>query len=332
MTRRLPDPDREVEVGQEWAGERVDRALAHMLGVPRSRLEAWFRQGQVRLGAKPLRPSYRLEGGERLSLPPGDPLPPPWEGPPVAQSLPLPVVYEDADILVVDKPAGMVVHPAAGHAQGTVVNALVGQGVSLAPGSEAARPGVVHRLDKDTSGLLVVAKTAQARARLAQALARHEVRRVYHAVVRGQPPVDRGRVEAPIGRDPHHPLRFAVRPDGRPSVTHFRVLERHRHGCLVELSLDTGRTHQIRVHMAFLGCPVAGDPLYGRAPDRNHGPGQLLHAVRLGLPHPRSGQWMEWESPWPPRMQKAIERLRADLDPVPGPCPSPHGRKAQEDG
>jgi len=310
---------RVVEIPAGAAGERADRALAVALGVPRSRLAAWFDDGLVVRAGRPLAAAQRVAAGDRLEVP-EDVGQRPSDAAPAAEDVALAVVYEDDDLLVVDKAAGMVVHPAAGHRDGTLVNALLGHAGHLADAGGADRPGIVHRLDKDTSGLLVVAKTMLARDRLADAIARHAVERVYVAIVRGHLPAARGRVDAPLGRHPRDRLRQAVRPDGRAAVTHFRLLEQHRAGALVECRLETGRTHQIRVHMAHIGCPVAGDPLYGTAADRRRGGGQLLHAARLAFAHPRDGRPVVCEAPLPARMCEALERLRAGGDPVEPPA------------
>jgi 23S rRNA pseudouridine1911/1915/1917 synthase len=303
-------------VPPEADGWRADRALAHALGVSRARAAALFAAGEVWRGGRPLEADARVAAGDRLALArPPAPAPAPGEAAPRPERLPLRVVYEDDDLLVVDKPAGMVVHPAAGHREGTLVNALLGRGGPLAS-HDPQRPGIVHRLDKDTSGLIVVAKEEWVRRALSDLIARHGVERTYVAVVRGHPPAARGRVEAPLGRHPRDRLRQAVRGDGRPAVTHFAVLEQHARGAVVECRLETGRTHQIRVHLASLGCPVAGDPLYGTAADRRSGVGQLLHAARLAFPHPRDGRPVVCESPWPERILAARDRLRRGLDPL----------------
>jgi len=317
------EPTRSVEVGPEDAGERADRALARVLAVPRSRLTGWFAAGLVRSEGRPVRPGDRVRPGAQLEIPAEAPATVPSA--PLAAREPPPtlrVVYEDAALMVVDKPAGLVVHPAAGHWEDTLVNALVGRPEFAARAAAGElRPGIVHRLDKDTSGLLVVAKTPAAHSALEAAFRAHRVERTYAAVVRGVPPAERGRVEAPLGRDPKDRLRFTVRADGRAAVTHFRVLERHAHGAVLALRLETGRTHQIRVHLAHIGIPVAGDPLYGTPEDRRCGTGQLLHSWQLALRHPLDGRELRFEAPWPARMQSAVERLRAGEPPL-LPCPS----------
>jgi 23S rRNA pseudouridine1911/1915/1917 synthase len=307
---------RAVPVPDEAEGWRADRALAHALGVARSRLAPLFAAGAVRAGNLSLAPAARVHAGDVLIVPEdAGRVPDQLAAAPAAEPLELDVVYEDDDLLVVNKPVGMVVHPAAGHPAGTLVNALLAHSPDL-PAGEVGRPGIVHRLDKDTSGLIVVAKREKAREALLRALARHEVERTYIAIVRGRLPAARGRVEAPLGRHPHDRLRQAVRMDGRAAVTHFTVLEQHPRGAVVECRLETGRTHQIRVHLAHIGCPVAGDPLYGTAADRRAAQGQLLHAYRLRFAHPADGREVTCEAPWPERLLEARERLRRGEDPL----------------
>jgi len=244
--------------------------------------------------------SYRLQGGEEVAF---DAPEPPGELEP--EELPLRIAYEDEHLLVVDKPAGIVVHPAPGHPTGTLVHGLLGR----AGGGEAPeRPGIVHRLDRDTSGLLVVARTEEAHRGLRNLLRRRELERRYKALVRGRPQSWRGRIEAPIGRDRHEPTRRSLDTDTpRDAVTHFeveRLLDGH---ALLDVRLETGRTHQIRVHLAAIDLPVVGDRVYGvRDPELER---QFLHAWRLAFPHPLSGETVEVESPLPPDLQAALARF-----------------------
>ncbi len=244
--------------------------------------------------------SYRLQGGEEVAF---DAPEPPRELEP--EELPLRIAYEDQHLLVVDKPAGIVVHPAPGHPTGTLVHGLLGR----AGGGEAPeRPGIVHRLDRDTSGLLVVARTEEAYRGLRNLVRRRELERRYKALVRGRPQSWRGRIEAPIGRDRHEPTRMSLDTDTpRDAVTHFeveRLLDGH---ALLDVRLETGRTHQIRVHLAAIDLPVVGDRVYGvRDPELEH---QFLHAWRLAFPHPLSGETVEVESPLPPDLQAALARF-----------------------
>lgn len=310
--RVLPVPD-------EWGGQRVDRALAGMLGISRTRLAGWFGDGLVTVRGRALKAGDRLVAGDCLEVP-GDAPAPPEKHPLVGESRSLAVLYEDAHLLVVDKPAGLVVHPAAGHWEGTLVHALLGRETPLAPATDSpaasSRPGIVHRLDKDTSGLLVVAKTDEARIALEALFREHRIERTYQAIVRGAPPALRGRIEAPLGRDPQNRLRRAVVAGGRAAVTHFEVLEGHARGALLAVRLETGRTHQIRVHLSDLGIPVAGDPVYGTPADRKRGTGQLLHSWRLEMEHPITGRVLSLEAPLPDRMREALWRLRRGEDPV----------------
>jgi 23S rRNA pseudouridine1911/1915/1917 synthase len=245
--------------------------------------------------------SHRLAGGEELSFeaPPAD------SAPLEAEELPLGIAFEDEHLLVVDKPAGIVVHPAPGHSSGTLVHGLLGR---VAGGDVPERPGIVHRLDRDTSGLLVVARSEEAYRGLRNLVRRRELERRYKALVRGRPQSWRGRIEAPLGRDRHEPMRMSLDTDApRDAVTHFEVeqlLDRH---ALLDVRLETGRTHQIRVHLAAIGLPVVGDPVYG-VPDPEL-KRQFLHAWRLAFPHPVTGEAVEAESPLPPDLQARLERF-----------------------
>lgn len=289
-----------VIVGDADQGKRLDLYLAEATGQSRSRIALLIREGLVTIAEKPAKASHRLEGGEEIEV---------GEAPPLKGvkpvPLPLDLVYEDADLLVVNKPRGLVVHPAAGHAEDTLVNALWARYGDL-PG-EGFRAGLIHRLDKDTTGLLVVAKSQRALEGLQRQMAAREIHREYLALVRGSPPTERGRIEAPLGRDPRHRQRFAVVSGrGREAVTNFQVLERLGNFSLLELQLETGRTHQIRVHLSYLGWPVMGDPLYGSA----GGTGQLLHAFRLRFTHPVTGVELNLEVAPPPDFAAALELLR----------------------
>lgn len=301
------------------AGQRLDQALAALFrDFSRSRLQQWIRDGQVRVDGRVMRGRDRVSGGERVELEAVLDA----QGEVQAEAIPLEVVYEDEHLLVVDKPADLVVHPAAGNWEGTLQNALLHADPALAV---LPRSGIVHRLDKDTSGLLVVARTPVAHKRLVDALQARAVKREYRAVVAGVV-VAGGTVEAPIGRHPTARTRMAVAPAGKPAVTHYRVLERFRVHSYLRVNLETGRTHQIRVHLAHLRHPIVGDPVYGGRPQLPPRPApalvevlrgfgrQALHAHRLGLAHPVSGEWLEWESPIPADMAQLLEALRADTE------------------
>jgi len=247
--------------------------------------------------------SHRLTGGEEVSFEPPGPVATEL----VAEPMDLRIAYEDEHLLVVDKPAGLVVHPAPGHATGTLVHGLVG----VAGGGEEERPGIVHRLDRDTSGLMVVARTAEAHRRLERLVRRRRLERRYLALVCGRPRSRRGTIEAPIGRDRRDPTRQSLdTATPRDAVTHFEVVELLPQHALLEVRLETGRTHQIRVHLAAIDLPVAGDPVYGR-PGELGLERQFLHAARLAFPHPMTGDPVETESPLPPDLEAALEVARS---------------------
>jgi 23S rRNA pseudouridine1911/1915/1917 synthase len=295
-----------VTVSSRLAGRRLDQALAHMFPqYSRSRLQTWLKSGHILIDGAAMQAKSVVSGGERVDLAP----PPPPEAAPRAQRMPLAIVYEDDDLIVIDKPAGLVVHPGAGVPDRTLLNALLAHAPALAG---VPRAGIVHRLDKDTSGLLVVAKNVSAQAHLAEQLSTRAMRRVYLAVVLGDPPAS-GRIDAPIGRDARVRTRMAVSRRGREARTSFRVLERYGHAALIECRLDTGRTHQIRVHLQHIRHPLAGDTVYRRG--TRHGvsfPRQALHAAELSLTHPRSGKIMSWRVEPPADMRGLINKLRSE--------------------
>lgn len=276
-------------------GERLDVAAAAAANVTRSRAGALIQEGWARVnGVQQTKAGLKLKSGDRVELNVPEAAPARVE----AQDIPLEVVYQDEDLAVVYKPSGMVVHPAAGNPDGTLVNALLGRLDHLSGVGGEIRPGIVHRIDKDTSGLLLVAKNDFSHLALSEQIRVHSVQRAYMAIVQGGMKQDSGTVEGPIGRHPTDRKKMAIVPNGREAVTHWRVLEPLRGATLLECRLTTGRTHQIRVHMASIGHPLLGDPLYG--PKRMPYPvagGQLLHAFRLGFVHPRSGEEMLFEAP-----------------------------------
>ncbi len=295
---------RTLLVTADLAGQRLDRALAMLLpALSRTRAHAAIRAGEVTVSGRPAKPGQVLEAGQRIELAPGADAslaPTAKSHAPTAQAIPLPIVYEDAHVLVVDKPAGMVVHPAPGHAGGTLVNALLAHVPNL-EGGEAQRPGIVHRLDKDTSGLLVVAKDVATHSALAEQMHAHRMVKRYLALVEGHMPATEGAIEAPIGRDPRQRQRMALVSlvrGGREARTRFRVLREARGRSLLEVQLETGRTHQIRVHLAAVGHPVVGDVIYGH-PQPPQPPRQFLHAAYLAFAHPVSGAWLVFEAPLP---------------------------------
>jgi 23S rRNA pseudouridine1911/1915/1917 synthase len=295
-----------LTVPPEAAGERLDRFLAACEGVgSRAAAERVLAGGTVLVDGAARPKSHRLAGGEEVELELPERGRSPLEPEPVAG---LRVVYEDEHLLVVDKPAGVVVHPSAGHAHGTLVHGLLSR--EIEGGEEAERPGIVHRLDRDTSGLLVVARSDEAHRRLQRLLRRRELTREYLALVRGRPRSRAGRIEAPIGRDRRDPTRHSLDTDSpRDAVTAFEVLERLRAHALLRVGLETGRTHQIRVHLAAIDLPVSGDPAYGVPGDLGLGR-QFLHAARLAFPHPFTGEPVAVDSPLPPDLADALDIAR----------------------
>jgi 23S rRNA pseudouridine1911/1915/1917 synthase len=291
------------------AGGRVDRLLADVSGLSRSYVQKLITEGHVTVAGLPVKANQTVSPGEVVDL--EIPEPRPLELAP--EAIPLSVVYEDADLLIVDKPAGLVVHPAPGHSGGTLVNALLARDTEYGGIAGVQRPGIVHRLDRDTSGLLMVAKNDRAQASLMDQLKARGVKKTYLALVAGVVVATSGRIEAPIGRDPHHRTRMAVVPAGRPAVTGYRVRERLAGWTLLELDLITGRTHQIRVHLAAIGHPVAGDPLYGTGRSRR-GPEGLerlfLHSWRIELQSPSDGHVIRATAPLPAELETVLETLR----------------------
>ncbi len=300
----------ERRIPVDCAGLRFDKALARMFPEhSRNRLAAWIKQGQVRLDGAEVDAKHKVWGGERVML---ALVTDPREASTQAEAIELEVVYEDAALLVINKPVGLVVHPGAGNWQGTLMNGLLHHCPQL---TVIPRAGIVHRLDKDTSGLLVVAKTLEAQTDLVRQLQARTVKRQYLALAHGVVEKD-GEVDAPIGRHQTQRTRMAVSERGRAARTHYRVLERFADATLLECSLETGRTHQIRVHLQSIGHPLVGDPVYRGARGRGAaGPlaafkRQALHAFRLGLVHPQTGAFMQWEAPLPSDMQALLRELR----------------------
>lgn len=310
-----------AHIPPEQGGRRLDQALADLFPqYSRSRLQQWLKSGQVRLDQRLPKAKERVLGGEHVVIE-AEPEP---DARCQAEAIPLDVVYRDEDLLVINKPAGLVVHPAAGNPAGTLQNALL----HLDPNLQALpRAGIVHRLDKDTSGLMVVARSLEAHKSLVDQLQARTLGREYLAVVNRVLPAG-GTVEAPIGRHPVDRKRMAVVGGGKPAITHYRVLERYRGHTLIQVRLETGRTHQIRVHMAHIHCPLVGDPVYGGRPRLPKGteerlrailstfPRQALHAIRLSLRHPRSGEPLSWEAPPPEDLVRLLEALRRDVQSV----------------
>jgi len=308
-----------TKIPENMAGWRLDKALAALFpDYSRARLQQWIKAGQVQVNAQCLRAKDKVQGGEQVAIQATVDEVVAWS----AQALPLDVLYEDEDMLVINKPVGWVVHPGTGNPDGTLVNALLHRIPALA---QLPRAGLVHRLDKDTSGVLVVACSVLAHTRLVAQLQARAFLREYQAVVNGVL-VAGGRIDAPIGRHPTQRVRMAVVASGKPAVTHYRVMQRYRAHTLLRVKLETGRTHQIRVHLSHQGYPLVGDSLYGhrlRLPVgseadfqqvlRNFNR-QALHAERLGLNHPRSGEWLEWAVPLPTDMQQLLAGLVQDRE------------------
>lgn len=308
-----------AEVPYEMGGQRLDQVAALLFAEhSRSRLSAWIKEGRLTVDGAVLRPRDIVHGGAQLVLKAEQEAQGEW----IAQDIELNLVYEDDQILVIDKPAGLVVHPAAGHADGTLLNALLHHVPDII---NVPRAGIVHRLDKDTTGLMVVAKTIEAQTRLVDQLQKRSVSRIYECIVIGVV-TSGGKINAPIGRSSSQRQRMAVSDGGKPAVSHYRVLERYRSHTHVRVKLETGRTHQIRVHMSHIGYPLVGDPVYGgrfRIPPAANPsmvqtlkefPRQALHARFLELDHPITGERMKWQSPLPDDFVWLLTLLRQDRE------------------
>ena len=297
-----------IEADETSAGARIDVFLAGKLeGQTRSSVQKLLAQGMVTKDGKACAKNLKVSSGDVFSVV----LPEPEPDTAIAQDIPLDIIYEDDDLIVVNKPRGLVVHPAAGHRDGTLVNALLHHcGDSLSGIGGVMRPGIVHRIDRDTSGLLVAAKNDETHRGLSAQLSDHSMYRIYCAVVIGTPSPEEGTVDACIARDPKNRQRMAVVPGGKNAVTHYKVLERFPGYSLVRCRLETGRTHQIRVHMASIGHPVAGDPVYGPKRDALSLGGQCLHAQTLSFVHPRTLERMEFSCALPDYFEAVLEKLR----------------------
>lgn len=306
-----------IYVEEEQAGERIDKYLAEVQeALSRSFLQKLIKEGKVLVNGSSVKPRYEVTVGDEIFLQ----LPKPEELETLPEEIPLNILYEDADLIVVNKPKGMVVHPAAGHNSGTLVNALLFHcGKELSGINGVMRPGIVHRIDKDTTGALVVCKNDKAHACLAEQLKVHSITRKYYAVVHGEIRTEEGVIDAPIGRHPVDRKKMTVFPkermqSARTAVTHYRVLDYRSGYSLIECQLETGRTHQIRVHMASIHHPVLGDRVYG--PEKcpfSYLEGQTLHARILGFQHPSSGEYMEFEAPMPEYFLKLLEKLKLKM-------------------
>ncbi len=292
----------------EAAKDRIDKYIKSRLGeeFSRSQIQLWIENGDILVNGASIKANYKIAEGDviTLTVPEAEPVEI------VPEDIPLDVYYEDSDVIVVNKARGMVVHPAPGHSSGTLVNALMFHCKDLSGINGELRPGIVHRIDKDTSGLLMAAKNDKAHASLAAQLKEHSVTRKYYALVHGNVSHDQGTVDAPIGRDPQDRKMFTViERNSKEAITHFQVTERFGDYTLLELKLETGRTHQIRVHMKFIGHPLVGDPLYGRSKGIKMS-GQALHAAVLGFVHPSSGEYLEFSAPIPEDMEDLLHSLR----------------------
>jgi 23S rRNA pseudouridine1911/1915/1917 synthase len=286
-------------------GERLDVFVVRSLPeLSRARVQRLIADAAITVDGRAARPALKLEPGQHVRVD----IPPPQPAQAHPESIPLDIIYEDADILVVNKPAGMTVHPAPGHSSSTLVNAILAHCDDLSGIGGVARPGIVHRLDRDTSGVILVAKNDSAHNALARQLKDRTVEKTYVALVEGTPQPPEGVIDAPIARDPRNRQRMAIVENGRDAITRYRVIERFDGASLVEALPKTGRTHQIRVHLAAIGHPIIGDKLYGRASTLV--PRQFLHAQRIAFAHPSSGEQMELEAPLAPDLQAALDRLR----------------------
>ncbi|WP_153124179.1 RluA family pseudouridine synthase [Peribacillus tepidiphilus] len=294
-------------IDEHQAGGRLDKLLSTVNEEwSRTQIQQWMKDGHVRVNGQTVKTNYKCSVGDVIEIQ----IPEPEELDVLPEEMDLDIYYEDSDVLVVNKPKGMVVHPAPGHTTGTLVNGLLAHCKDLSGINGVMRPGIVHRIDKDTSGLLMVAKNDLAHESLVQQLVDKTVKRKYKAIVHGVIPHDYGTIDAPIGRDKKDRQSMAVTEENsKHAVTHFRVLERFDHFTFIECQLETGRTHQIRVHMKYIGYPLAGDPKYGprKTLDIN---GQALHAGILGFVHPRTKEYLEFEAPLPEEFENILDKLR----------------------
>jgi 23S rRNA pseudouridine1911/1915/1917 synthase len=297
----------ELRPGRDDLGMRLDRYVADQLpDISRGTVQALIEAGRIRVDGQLRKPKFRMTPGEVVSVE----IPPPRIDEILPDPIPLNIVFENADVIVVDKPAGMVVHPAPGHLRGTLANALLAHAPGISVGG-SQRPGIVHRLDKDTSGLIVAAKTDRGRTALVSQWEARSVEKTYVALVAGSVADEEATIDAPIGRDPKNRQRMAVLRTGRPAVTRFRVMERFAIATLLEVTIETGRTHQIRVHLAFIGHPIVGDPLYGRPGSKDSLlDRQFLHASALAFQLP-DGAAIRLEAPLPADLRAVLEQVRA---------------------
>jgi len=318
----FPETEEVITLTVERSGDRLDKYLSERLpGRSRSEVQRWIKEGRVTVDGAVLKPSYKVQAGEQVVVQ----VPAPEIHELLPEPIPLDVLYEDADLLVINKPAGMVVHPAHGNWSGTLVNAVLHHCPELADADSEQRPGIVHRLDKDTSGLIVVAKHEAARQHLQAQFKARTVSKGYLALLEGHLEPREGRIEAAIGRDPQQRKRMAVLPlarGGREAITHYRVLGYYDDYTLIEAKPQTGRTHQIRVHFAYIKHPVVGDTVYGRRKQRLRCPRQFLHAHRLGFRLPSNDEWVEFSAELPADLQQVLDALLCSW--APNGAPPPH--------
>lgn len=286
--------------------DRIDKYLADQLTeASRSQIQGWIKEGLVTVNKTVVKANYKVQSGDNIKIEVPDPV----EISAEPEDIEINIVYEDTDVVVVNKPQGMVVHPSIGHTSGSLVNALLYHVKDLSGINGKIRPGIVHRIDKDTSGLLMVAKNDVAHEKLSEQLKDKKALREYVALVHGVIQHDKGTIDAPIGRDPQNRKKYAVVDDGKPAVTHFEVIERFKNFTLLRLRLETGRTHQIRVHLNYIEHPMAGDPTYGSRKTLK-GKGQFLHAETLGFEHPKTGEVMTFSAPLPEIFTETLAELR----------------------
>lgn len=291
-------------------GTRLDKIISqHRPNTSRTQIQQWIKDGNIQVNAKNVKQNYKVRENDHITI--EEPEPEALNI--VAEDLQLEMIYEDEDVCVVNKRRGMVVHPAKAHASGTLVNGLMYQCKDLSGINGVLRPGIVHRTDKDTSGLLMVAKNDQAHVSLVDQLVDKTVKRLYVALVHGHIPHSNGKIDAPIGRDEHDRQKMTVTDRGKDAITHFKVLERFDQYTLVQCELETGRTHQIRVHMNYIGHPLVGDPKYG-LPNTIPFGGQVLHAETIGFTHPTTGEYMEFTKEPPEDFQKLVNSIRNGVD------------------
>ncbi|SFH59429.1 RluA family pseudouridine synthase [Pisciglobus halotolerans] len=285
---------------------RIDKVMTELMPEKsRSAVQQWIKERNLLVNEQTVKSNYMVQKGDKIYLAEPEAVPLDVQ----AEEIPLEIVYEDKDVAVINKPQGMVVHPSAGHPDGTLVNALLFHIDDLSGINGVIRPGIVHRIDKDTSGLLMIAKNDHAHEKLAAQLKDKSSFREYTALVHGVIPHEKGTVDAPIGRSKTNRKMMAIVEEGRQAVTHFQVLERFPKFTLLSLQLETGRTHQIRTHMKYIGYPIAGDPVYGPRKTLK-GKGQFLHAGKLGFVHPTTNEWMMFEAPLPEIFEQTIEKLK----------------------